>query len=184
MNNDELTPSEKNAMEALPRERFPSAALEERVVKALRDRGVLYSGKGRIITVTYSKMAYAIAASIVLLVAVFALGRWSGSRQIEHMDITELTASEISVAASLQRAGTAYILALENFASLPDSASSEEIHQGCEVALSTFYTAAAQMTKLVPKSYLAGQLLQAIEIGVVPQTEGEAGKSGPRSIWF
>lgn len=184
MNNDELTPSEKKAMKALPRERIPSAALEESVVKALRDRGILQTGKRLVIEVTSLRIACAVAASIVLVIAAFALGHWTGSREIEHMDMTTLATSEISAAASLQRAGTAYVLALENFVSLPDSTSSEEMYQGREVALSTLYTAADQMTKIVPKNYLAGQLLQAIEIGGVARIEGEASKSGPRVIWF
>ena len=41
MHDDELTPEERAAMEALPRERPPDRALEERIVRALRAQGLL-----------------------------------------------------------------------------------------------------------------------------------------------
>jgi hypothetical protein len=38
---DELTPREREALKALPRERMPGRLLEERTVQALRQRGLL-----------------------------------------------------------------------------------------------------------------------------------------------
>jgi hypothetical protein len=178
MNDDELTPSEKEAMAALPRERAPSPFLEERVVRALRNRGVLEARKRRFVEVTALRTAGAVAACLVILIGGIALGRWSSSLQIVDAESVPFAANEVSVAASLQRAGTAYVLALESLASLSDPARDQEMRQGCEIALVTLYTAADEMAKIVPREHLARQLLRAIE------ANGEAGADGTRMISF
>lgn len=178
MNDDELTPSEKEAMAALPRETAPSALLEERVVRALRNQGVLETRKRRFLEVTALRMAGAVAACVVILIGGFSLGRWTSSLQIVRTDSVPFAAGEASVAASLQRAGTAYVLALESLASLPGSDRDQEMRQGCEIALVTLYTAADQVAKIVPREHLARQLLRAIE------ADGAAGKDGEQVIWF
>ena len=184
MNDDELTPSEKEALESLPKERMPSALLEERVVDALRSRGVLQPQNRRIVEMTAFRIAAAIAASILLLVGGFALGRWAAYRQSVQMDTTTFARDEASIAAQLQQAGTTYILALEHVASLPDSIGGDEKRQGREVALNTFYSAAGHVSKLVPRDYLAGKQSQTIETSGEGAAKGDAGKTKPLVIWF
>jgi hypothetical protein len=157
----ELTPDEKKALDALPRDRMPSAALEDRVVDALRNSGLL--AQRRVIELTKGRIAAAVAACIVLLISAFALGQWAGARQIAGDDIIVPEAGEISVALTLQQAGSAYVLALQRFAAMPDSINGNQAVQGREVALTTLYTAADQVTRLVPKNELARQLLAAID---------------------
>jgi hypothetical protein len=99
----------------------------------------------------------------------FALGHWSGARDAGVLIDTRVglptsAAGKLSAAAAVQEIGTAYVQALENLAALPDSVNGGERLQGREVALTTFYTAADQVTKLVPKDYLARQLLMAIDV--------------------
>ena len=67
------------------------------------------------------------------------------------------------VPASVQQAGTAYASALEKLALLPASTGNDELLQGREVALATFYTAATQVTKIVPREHLALHLLQTLD---------------------
>jgi hypothetical protein len=184
MNDDELNTSEEEAMAALPRERAPSEFLEERVVRALRNQGVLETRKRRFLEVTSFRLAGAVAACIVLLIGGFALGRWTDSLRLVRTDTLPLEAGEASVAASLQRAGTAYVLALETLASMPEVARGDDMRQGREVALVTLYTAADQMARIVPRDLLARQLLQVIEPGRGTRIGGRAGKDGTRVIWF
>ncbi len=178
MNDDELTPTEKEALAALPRERTPSPFLEERVVRVLRNRGVLERRKRRFVEVTALRMAGAIAACVIILIGGFAVGRWTSSLLIVRTDIAPYAASEASAAALLQRAGTAYVLALQNLASMSEPARDQEMRQGCEIALVTLYTAADQVAKIVPREHLARQLLRAIE------ANGETGKDETRVIRF
>ena len=73
MNENELTPEESVAFEALPREREPSRLVEERTVAELRERGLLRRGRGsgasRILRAT------AAAAAVALFAGGFAAGR-------------------------------------------------------------------------------------------------------------
>ena len=46
MDEFELTPEEKMAFQRLPKEAEPSQLLEERVVRSLREEGILGSGSG------------------------------------------------------------------------------------------------------------------------------------------
>jgi hypothetical protein len=159
----ELTPEEKKALETLPRDRMPSATLEDRVVGALGDRGVLAPPRRRVIELTARRIATVVAASLALLAGGFGLGQWAGARQVASDDFIGTEMSDVSVAATLQRAGSDYLTALERFAELPDSVNGDQAVQGREVALTTLYTAADQVTRLVPKNELARQLLAAID---------------------
>jgi hypothetical protein len=174
----ELTPEEKKALEMLPRDRMPSAALEDRVVGALRGRGLLASPRRRVIELTARRIATAVAACIALLVIGFALGQRIGARQIAVDDLIAPETGDISVAATLQQAGSAYVLALQRFAELPDSIDSNQAVQGREVALMTLYTAADQVTRLVPKNDLARQLLAAIDADPDAETYGASVVTG------
>lgn len=75
---DELTPEEREALESLPRERMPSAALEERVVGAMRARGFVAARPSRVVRITNSRVAGLMAACIVLIVGAYAIGLHRG----------------------------------------------------------------------------------------------------------
>jgi hypothetical protein len=126
-----------------------------------------------------------VAASVLLLVGGFALGRWSGPQQSRLEDTTNIESSNISVAASLQRAGSAYVLALEHFTAMPEgSADADEMRQGREVAIKTLSTATDKVARFVPKRDLAGQLLDVISAGggTAPRDTTHTGKTGV--FWF
>jgi hypothetical protein len=165
----ELTASEKKAMEELPRDRVPSRWLEDRVVRALRERGFLKPYRRRVVELTAWRIAAAAAVCVVLLAIGFVLGQRTGSGQPASADLYLQERNDLSVATSLQRAGSAYLLALERLTTIPDSADGQQDVQGCEVALTTLCTAADQVTRLVPKNELAEQLLDAIESGPAKQ---------------
>jgi len=154
----ELTPSEKKELEMLPRDRIPSAALEDRVVGVLRTRGILRPPRRRVIELAAWRIAVAAAACLILLTGGFAIGRYVGARGVANGSPIENEISDISVAASLQQTGTAYLKALRRLSELPDTAGEEHAAQGREVALTTLCTAAERIIRLVPQGELAGRL--------------------------
>jgi hypothetical protein len=166
----ELSDSEKKALGELPRECVPSRSLEERVVRALRERGFLKPHRRHLVELTGWRIAAAAAACMVLLATGFLLGQRSVSRQLPSEDFILQERNDFSAAASLQHAGSAYLLALERLTTIPDSADGQQRVEGREVALTTLCTAADQVTKLVPKNELAKQLLVAIESNPAKQT--------------
>ena len=63
---DELTPDLRNALRSLPRERDPGRLLEERTVRALRERGMIVreAGGGSIRRIPRAWLGGAVAAGI------------------------------------------------------------------------------------------------------------------------
>jgi hypothetical protein len=173
----ELTASQRKAFETLPRERIPSAALEDRVVGALGNRGLLGPRRPRVIELTGWRIAAVAAAALALLTGGFALGQWAGARQVQGEHFIVSQAGDISAAATLQQAGSAYVTALQRFAALPDSVDGDQAVQGREVALTTLYTAAGEVTRLVPRNELAWQLLAAIDTDAAMRSAGSSGRT-------
>ena len=99
MTDRELTPSEKRALNALPTERTPGDFLEERVVRSLRDRGLLRKDRGRALEVTPFHVAAAIAASLLLVVGGFAVGRLTLPSARQDPPPTARQAHDLAVAA-------------------------------------------------------------------------------------
>jgi len=80
---DELTPEEKEALKKLPREQVPSAGLEDRVVGALRERGVLAKQRRRTVEITNSRVAGLLAACVALVIGAYSIGvHWGGGAQV------------------------------------------------------------------------------------------------------
>jgi hypothetical protein len=71
---DELTPEEQAALRALPREADPPAALEERVVASLRDRGLVAPRRPR------RGIVWQSAAAVALFAAGLGAGRLTTTR--------------------------------------------------------------------------------------------------------
>lgn len=166
----ELTALEKEALEKLPREHLPNPALEERLVGALRNRGFLAPPRRRLIEFTAWRIAAVATACLLLLAAGFTLGQWVGAhRAVNDNSIVNGTA-DIAAATTLQQTGSAYLLALQRFVELPGVVDSNQAVQGREVALSTLCAAADQITRLVPKDDLAGQLAIAIDTDPAKRT--------------
>jgi hypothetical protein len=185
MTDDELTPSEKQALESLPKERVPSAFLEERIVRTLEHHGVLGSPRAQhFIRITGWRIAGAVAVCAAFVVCGFALGFWASARPVFVSQRSASANNDVPVAFSVQEAGSDYILALERLAAYSDSTKNEEAREGREVALNTLYTAADQMVKIVPRDVLARCIVSAI----ATTEQGEPDRSGdgakPRTIQF
>jgi hypothetical protein len=74
MTHDDLTPEEREALAGLPRERMPSAGLEDRVVAAMRERGHIAKKPARIIRITNTRVAGLLAACVVLVIGAYSIG--------------------------------------------------------------------------------------------------------------
>ena len=183
MDDKQLTPPEAEALGSMVRERTPSPLLEERVVRELHRRGVLRPRSRRTIELSGWRVAVAVAAALVLTAGGFALGRWSDSTRQAPTAAPVVEAHELSLAASLQQAGSAYVSALEELASQAGP-QSEELRQGREVALTTLYTAAGEVSRIVPKKHMAGQLLQALDVAVGADATERDGDVAERVIRF
>src|SRR5262245_52712859 len=89
MSNDELTPEEREALANLPRERMPSAGLEDRVVAAMREKGHLSTRKpAKVIRLTTSRVAGLIAACLVLMIGAYSIGLRYGVNESVLRNVT------------------------------------------------------------------------------------------------
>jgi hypothetical protein len=87
---DELTPEEIEALKSLPRERMPSAGLEERVVGAMRGRGVLAARRpARVVRITTARVAGLLAACVALMIGAYSIGVQRGSFRPEVREALE-----------------------------------------------------------------------------------------------
>jgi hypothetical protein len=77
---DELTPKELEALKNLPRERTPSAQLEDRVVASMREHGVLAKKPRRAVAITFPRVATLVAACAALVIGAYSVGLHRGER--------------------------------------------------------------------------------------------------------
>lgn len=157
---EDLTDAERAALEALPRERMPRRLVEERTVRALRERGVIRSGRVRI---PASWRTAAIAAGLALFTSGVAVGQWTGSRGAARVIASLERDGVLRTAAQVQRTGTAYVDALSDLVAVTDSASASEAEQAREVALAALWAAATEIVRLAPDDPVAGQIMNAFE---------------------
>src|SRR5690349_21240103 len=90
MDDNELTPAERELFAALPREREPGRLLEERTVRALREQGLLkapvqQADTRRRLRFPAAWISGAIAAGIALFLGGLATGQYLGARHASEM---------------------------------------------------------------------------------------------------
>jgi hypothetical protein len=179
----ELTPEENMAFDRLPREATPSQLLEERIVRTLREEGILspVSDRRREVTPGWRRpwvvAAASMAASLVLFGSGVFLGQWMGTRSTERILLAVRQQDNTLVAQRVQEAGSAYVRALAALAALSDSPAAgargavamppsrvaSEIQQGGEAALGALYAAALELARLSPGDPDVAQILQILE---------------------
>jgi hypothetical protein len=182
MTHDELTPAEREAFEKLPRERVPSRILEERTVRALKERGLVRTGPAWGTSIRPWMAAAAIAASLALFAAGMLVGQWMGARQAVDAMAAVYPEGPQRAAARVQASGSEYAAALGQLVEASGSADSEQIAQAREVALAAFWAAAAEIVRLAPDDPLAARILQELEREERPQAGGGGGAR--TVIWF
>jgi hypothetical protein len=147
---EDLTPDERAALDALPREGAPSQLLEERVVRALRARGVL-----RRRWPAPAWLAAGLAASLALFAGGFAAGEWAMSRRVADSFLAAQETTARQAAEAVQRTGTAYIGALAALARHADSSGNGAVREGQQAAWAALSAAAAELSDLDPNDPVA-----------------------------
>jgi hypothetical protein len=200
-----LTPEEEMAFQSLPREAEPSDILEGRVVRSLREEGLLGSRAGKEADIGglgggggwYRPwMAVAsIAASLVLFASGVVLGQWMGSESTTQAFIQVREQDATQVALRIQEAGSAYVAALAALGEYPKGSTGEgvvegrpaqaagtDLRQGREVALGALYGAAYELARLDPDD---GDLFQVLQILQERRARDEGSADANRNvIWF
>jgi len=141
----ELTPEEKMAFDKLPREAAPSDLLEERIVRTLREEGILRGATaGADVTPDVAGSAASrrrgraapgwrrpwlvaaasMAASLVLFGSGVFLGQWMGARSTERLMLAVREQDNALLAQRVQETGSAYARALAALVALRDSPAS------------------------------------------------------------
>ena len=167
----QLTPEEREALEALPREADPGQLLEERTVRALRDEGLLTPQHGRAALAAgtparpgrpWGRSTAAIAAGIALFAGGLSIGQMLGARQTAEAFHTVFEDSDARLASQLQRAGSDYVAALAALAAADGQAAADS-SQALEVALTALWAAANEIVRLAPDDPLAARILQGFQ---------------------
>jgi hypothetical protein len=166
MHDDDLTPEERAAFAALPRERDPGEMLEERTVRALRARGLIGRPERHGLVLAPAWLTAAAAALVAVFTFGFALGQWLESRE-NSRTLVELRRQDAAQAAALvQQTGSAYVAALSALTEASrksNSPNASDVAQGREVASTILHAAANEMVRLAPEDPLTLQILRGME---------------------
>lgn len=187
MPEEDLSPTERDAMRALPRERHADRMLEDRVVLALRREGLLHAPQSLRFPLTPVWLAGALAASLALFAGGFALGGWLESRHTTDVLVQmheRESATAAAAAAEVQRTGSAYVAALTALASFADTSRSASVQQGREVAVNALQAAASQMVRISPEDPLAVRILQGFDRVAGRDSLRRQSNDPKRTLWF
>jgi hypothetical protein len=179
---DDLTLEERDAFAALPRERVPPGGLEDRVVGALRDEGLLgaafpRAGAARI---TRGWLVAAAAAGLALFASGVATGQWMGARSTADVVSAVVDGDALSRALQVQQAGSEYVRALARLSDLADELEAEDLAPGREAARVALHAAALELGRLAPEDATIQLVLAVLEERSRQADEGTA----RTTIWF
>jgi hypothetical protein len=202
----ELTPEEKMAFQKLPREAEASDLLEERVVRSLREEGILAShgwsggavvedsSPGRGLWLRPWMAAAAVAASLALFTSGIFLGQSLGTRSTAQAFLAVREQDATQLAMTIQEAGSQYVSALAALGELrifdPSGDENQEgvllsaadLQQGREVALGALYGATYELARMSPEDMDVLQVLRILE-DRKDREEGYAGNAR-NVVWF
>lgn len=181
MEHDELTPTERELLDRLPREREASRILEERTVLALRDRGWLGAVEPATGGQRFWRIVAAVAASVALFVSGFAVGQSMGARQTADTLARLYPDPAERAAALVQSTGSAHVTALDGLVKASETATPQELQRAREIALATFWAAALEIVRLAPDDPVAARILTEIESSREPKQPADGVR---RVAWF
>jgi hypothetical protein len=169
---DPLTPEDRAQLAALPRERLSSAALEDRVVRALVAQHLLRPRRGS--AVRLSRLAAMIAAALMIFVGGYAAGRSSTVDSRPAAMGARVDSAQLG--RLVQRAGSEYVRLLER---IPVADSTDpRVTVGREAARATLRAAAKQVARVDPSDAFASVILE--ELSSSPQLDSR----GAQRLWF
>jgi len=183
---DELTPEEHALFAALPREREPGRLLEERTVRALRERGVLQAAAAetrRRLRFPAAWVSGAIAAGIALFLGGLATGQYMGARHAAEMVNAVQRQDAQNTALLVQQTGTAYVQALSRLSQVSDTTRGSS--QGGEVARQMLRQAASEVVRISPNDPVASGILAAFDRARTGPATTQRDSAGRQSVvWF
>ena len=162
---DNLTPAERRAFEALPREVDPPRGLEDRTVAMLQSRGML-AVPLRPIGATPRRwqpawLVGAAAASLALFASGMAVGQYLGARTATIAAAVG-AGSMAQRAQNVERASNQYLEALASFSQWSDSADAGTRQRATQAALTSLTAAAREVARLAPDDPLAAAVLRGL----------------------
>jgi hypothetical protein len=179
----ELSTAFKEALASLPRRVEPSADLEDRLVHALRLRGLIHPVVPLFKQRPIGVAALSLAASLVIFAAGVSFGHWLGaSPSPQGQPADQLSAWEM--AATVQRTGSQHAAALGNLAARLATAQPEEVELAKEVAMASLRAALQQVALLDPSDPTPARVLAELDAGewdnAIPVRTGNE----PWLVWF
>lgn len=180
---EEMTPELRSQLSALPRERDPGRLLEERTVRALRDRSLIEVPRadGRVRRIPRAWLSGAVAAGIALFATGIAVGQWLGTRATAQVVQAVQAQNERQAALLVQQTGSAYVDALGQMAALSDSGRATPA-EGREVATKILRAAADELVRIAPDDPIAGAVMAGFQRADSAQAAGAGQKQ--RVVWF
>ena len=184
---EELSPAEKRAFAALPRELEPKASLEDRTVAMLRQHGQLpiplvsRRQDARTPRRYYWIASGAIAAALAIFASGIAVGQYLGMSGA--MSLAQLTAqsSATQAAAHVRRAGDLYVAALASLNNLRDTTDVQGREQARKFALAALGAAAEEVAHIAPDDPLAAAVLR----GLNQRTRDQQPPASSRTVvWY
>jgi hypothetical protein len=179
----EMTPELRRELAALTRERDPGMMLEERTVRALRERGLIETPRagGRVRRIPMAWLGGAVAAGIALFASGIALGQWMGTRTTAQVVQAVQAQNERQAALLVQQTGSAYVDALSQMAAMSDSGKAAPV-EGREVATKILRAAADELVRIAPDDPIAGAVMAGFQRADSARAAGSGQKQ--RVVWF
>ncbi|HYR09202.1 MAG TPA: hypothetical protein VEQ60_15570 [Longimicrobium sp.] len=180
---EEMTPELRRELAALPRERDPGRLLEERTVRALRERGLIETVKagGRVRRIPMAWLGGAVAAGIALFASGIAVGQWMGTRATAQVVQAVQAQNDRQAALLVQQTGSAYVDALSQMAALSDSGRAAPA-EGRELATQILRAAADELVRIAPDDPIAGAVLAGFQRADSARADSSGQKQ--RVVWF
>ena len=162
---NDLTPAERRACEALPREAEPPTGLEDRTVALLQARGVLAVPLRPLAAPTHrwhpAWLVGALAASLALFASGIAVGQFLGARSATIAAAVGLGSSLAERTQQVQRTGSEYVAALSALLQETDTSDASR-QRATEAALGALGAAAQEVFRLAPSDPLAAAVLRGL----------------------
>jgi hypothetical protein len=162
---NDLTPAERRAFEALPREADPPTGLEGRTVALLRARGVLAAPLRPLALPTRhwhpAWLVGALAASLALFASGIAVGQFLGARSATIAAAVGMGSSLAERTQQVQRTGSEYVAALSALLQETDTSNASR-QRATEAALGALGAAAQEVSRLAPSDPLAAAVLRGL----------------------
>jgi hypothetical protein len=156
----------------------PGPEFEERIVRALRERGLL--GRARA-SRRLGAWLSAAAAGVALFAGGLAVGEYHGARRITAALEADNQPDVRHAAALVQRTGTEYVTAVAKLAEVTASGKdANDAAQGREVAVSALRAAAVELQQVAPDDPLTLRILDVVRTAS-PNGSTTAGR---RVIWY